>query len=240
MSSLRESYQHLLADLQLHLLQEYPHKAWLPVSHENFNYFKAQASSAPAKATPSPIAPAPVSPPLYPRKPPLVKPSAPPVTQEIKRQVAEPLPATPLVREPVGKAPPPDLSEIRKLVAEKHPKWEYVEPPPFRAKSAPVLILASKGDTLLQQIGQAIQNQLGKEVEILDADRKPDLDKRGLRLILLDEMALRNHPDLLKLYRPNLNTLAGIPVIVLTDLPSLSQDPQRKRAVWNLIKEILN
>ena len=65
------------------------------------------------------------------------------------------------------------------------------------------------------------------------------LDRRGVQLLIIDENGLRRYPELLKKYRPNLGVIGETPVIVLTDLATLAQDGQRKRAIWNAIKEKL-
>jgi hypothetical protein len=253
MKEVRESYLALIAELQLHLLHEYPRKCWIPVSSDNFTYFKQQAASSPISKpqAPSSPVPAPSGAPLYPRKtlPPKAKPPPPLPEPEEKKEshsAAAPL-AAPFAKEPFAKTAPPDLSEMRKLVAEKHPKWEYVEPPFYKEKGAPVLLLGSKADILLHQIGQAIQNQLKVAAEVFDLEEVSVrggvlnvLDRRGLQLIIIDENGLRRYPELLKKYRPNLGVIGEIRVIVLTDLATLAQDAQRKKAIWNTIKEKLS
>ena len=241
MSSAKLAYLTLLADVQRHLLQEYQAKQWIPAAPENFMYFKNQAAHS---TTPKLIAVAPPTP-TFQRKPlpPKLQTStlAPPPPANENKQEDLPTKAT-FNQEPLGKAAVADLTEIRKLVAENYPKWEIVEPPPFQEKQHCVLVLATQQDALLNSIGQAIQNQLAP-VRVLDPSAQDTLQqllgKGSLRLILVDEMALRAHPPLLSLYRPNLGLLGSAPVLVLTDSAQLAQDPQRKRIVWNQIKEKL-
>lgn len=241
MSSAKETYLTLVADLQLFLLQEYQPKEWIAADRENFHFFRTQAASAPKALPTPPHQPAPAnSAPVYPRKPLPPKAPPPPPSVEVKPNPPE---KAPFSKEPVGKAAVADLSEMRKLIAEKHPKWEMVEPPPYREKGATVIVFASKGDTLLQSIAQAIQNQLASvqviDLEQSDATVPKILERPSLRLIVLDEMTLRTNPHLLNHYRPQLGVIGQAPVVVLTDVAQLAHDPQRKRAVWNNIKEKL-
>jgi|GEM_PF-4939406 len=246
MNSATEAYRQLVAEVQLFLLQEYTLKQWIAADADNFLYFKTQAAAALPQRKSSP----PAAPPPQPAAPPLARktlpPKAPPSPPlEAKEEKNEPQPKTAFAKEPIGKAAPPDLSEIRRLVAEKHPAWEYVEPPPYREKGAPVLVFAGKGETLLQQIGGAIQNQLAP-TQILDLGEciaggslQKVVERQNLRLIVLDENALRAYPPLLTLYRPQMGTIGTAPVLVLTQVAELAHDPARKRAIWNTLKEKL-
>lgn len=243
MNRLRENTLTLIADLQRFLLQEYHPKEWIFADSENFAYFKTHsATSIPEKPrTASLVTP---SSPVYPRKPVPRQPIASAPLPEVveKKSIETPAPKTSFRQEPLGKAQAADLTEMRKLVAETFPKWEIVEPPSFQEKVAPVLILASTTNSLLMAIGQAIQNQL-MPIQVLDpslSERvKKALNAKGIKLVLIDEISLRTDPFLLSLYRPNLELLGVAPVIVLKDPTQLAQDPQRKRAVWNQIKEKL-
>ena len=244
MSSAKDCYLALVADLQLFLLQDYLPKEWIATDSDNFHYFKTQAASAPKVHNPvAPIPPPPSAPstPLYPRKPlPFKAPAPPPApVVEIKQEPSQKEPK-PFGKEPLGKAAAADLSEMRKLVAEKHPKWEMLEPPPYREKGAAVIVLASKEETLLLSIAQAIQNQLASvqviDLELLDMKI---FERPSLRLIVLEEITLRKNPLLLKHYHPQLGVIGKAPVVVLTDIAQLAHDSQRKRAVWNNIKEKL-
>lgn len=247
MNNATETYRQLVAEVQRFLLQEYAPKQWIAADADNFLYFKTQAAAAtPQRKSPSPQEAPPPQPaaPQFARKP-LPPKAPPPPPVEVKEEKSEPQPKPSFAKEPIGKAAPPDLAEIRRLVAEKHPAWEYVEPPSYREKGTPVLVFAGKGETLLQQIGNAIHNQLAP-TQMIDLGEciaqgtlQKVVERQNLRLIVLDENALRAYPPLLTLYRPQMGTIGTAPVLVLTQVADLAHDPARKRAVWNAIKEKL-
>ncbi len=224
-------FRQLVAQLQLHLLQEYPADQWLMTDATTYNFFKERAMSK------KPLVPKPEQPPIQQipsRAPPAVKqPPAPSIAPQAKPVVIAVEPPKPEPQTPsrsfqlTPQAPPitaTDPSALRSLLAQVAPKLVIRDLPPTEEELVippQVLILCPQNTpashrAVLDNLCKAI-SRTWVPCQVIDPT-SPEGEKllaSSLKLVVAEGDASGNAPFL---------SIASIEALLL--------DPQNKIALW--------
>ncbi|MEC7838750.1 MAG: hypothetical protein VX777_01775, partial [Chlamydiota bacterium] len=171
-----------------------------------------------------------------------------------------------LTLDPITEAKESNFADIKKDVAELFPELKIIDQPPDdRAakkvnqqwKKGPILpevILLTFNETpeqteFLLKVVNAINEHLAPaqmfSAYTIDKQRKWEnmLKIEGLRLVIAPDYGIYSLPNLKKYYRESTvhaeRTLAGIPVLLLTDVGLYIKQPSLKPALWKALCAIL-
>lgn len=251
------SFQELVALTKRYLTEEYPAQSFIWADKESYDYFRNLPDAAPAaQAAPIPLVvkQVPVSAPVIKAPPPVPAPE-----QKVEPKVKE-VPVPPKRQAAATEEKTVyDFSAVRAALQETASHLKIIEaiPDDTLAKRAAhawketlpeVIIIADHATQpqcdLLKKICEAIVT-LGYSSDLLSAPIDWDhlLTAPHLKMILMTQQSLENHPDIKQKYRfdqgRQRHYIDGMLLCPLPSLEKLQAEPSAKATLWQTIRQLL-